>query len=176
MTELCQGILDNHFIYAENVPCSREHNHAGKHQAFKPNLGSVPLTYMNYRWEDGDGGSVHLTSPQLWNECSHCGILILEDSVQCDDCNLEDRIHELVEKHYSGMVIFNGSIFLEEEKTKSNQGISLTVFWNDKNRKRLISSYLKNMTGPMPQKYRDALPDNAKIVETSETDIFPLAG
>lgn len=176
MSGICQVILDDVILGSTNTPCSREINHAGKHQAFKLNENSYPQTYKNFRWDEEDRASVYLTSPALWNECGRCGILILDKDVQCDDCNLEDCIHALIEEHGTDVIIVNGAIFIEEEKAKSNQKISMTVFWNDKNKRPLVSSYLQNVTGSMPKRYREALPDNATMVETSKTDIFPLAG
>jgi hypothetical protein len=166
MIEPCAEFIES-IIWDKNpIPCVRLLNHAGKHQAFKPNEGSSPVTYMDIRWDEDDGDMAYMDSPVLWNECDTCGILIRDEPVRCDDCLLEDRIHDIVSKYQNELIVVNGTLILEKEKISKNMTIQRTVLWLDKTKPPLVSSYLHNVSGPLPKKYRVALPDNAKIKET----------
>lgn len=163
MSVSCTEIIDSVLWGRESFSCIRPKNHLGNHQVFNPNPGSFPVTYKNICWNSDDGITAYLTSPRLWNECDDCGILILDKTERCDDCLLEDRIHEIVSKYSSEMIIMDGSISVELEKIPKNKNAEYIVIWHDKTKPPLISSYLQNVTGPMPKRYRQALPDNARI-------------
>lgn len=163
MSGSCTEIMDSILWGGNRISCARPESHLGKHQAFKANFGSHPVNYMNICWNDEDGATTYLTCPLLWNECDDCGILILDKTEKCDDCLLEERIHEIVTKHYSEMIIVDGMISIELEKVPKNRNAEYTVIWHDETKPPLTSSYLQNVTGPMPKRYRDALPDNARI-------------
>ena len=163
----CKVTLNSMLREIKDLPCIREEDHIGKHQNFLPNP-EFPSHYFNIYWNEEDGETVFLKSPPLWNECKDCGISILDEASACDDCLLEDRIHEIVKTYGSKIIITEGNILVEDFTEPSK--VLQTVIWLDKTKEPFVSGHLINMTGRMPKRYRDALPDNAfiKVTEPPE--------
>lgn len=157
----CNGSLVSILWDKDSIECIREDGHLGKHQAFRPNP-EFPGYSFSITWDEDEHGAF-LRSPDLWNECDSCVILIQGTSSQCDDCLLEDRIHDIVKRYSDDMIICDGNIYIDQEHTAKNRKVDLKVSWLDKEKKSMVSAYLLNVTGPMPKKYREALPDNACI-------------
>lgn len=135
--------------------CMREDGHFGSHQSIVAEYYKNKLL-ANALWNDS-GAKCGAIDKMLWNECDECGILIDDLKSLCDSCkgwvdflNRENSVQVIIDGYcytIGPLGGFRGEDSSFEFFDSSLEPVTTDKLWHK---------------GPVPNQFRDRLPDNAK--------------
>lgn len=165
MEEQCRANPETYFLGYQSIEdvdvlCLRDKGHKGKHWFSIKLPGKAYVPEMI--WDAQSSTLRHNPATKvLWNECDECGLLIEDNWVHCQDCQVWVGILERTDPEKR--IITDGVLYLyDPELRMSPAGAEVTVLWFDHSRPALVSKQIKKVS-KINADFRDRLPDNAQF-------------